>query len=77
MDNEEIRKKFIAKYDEILRFSKTAKIVDRFKNFGIPKGDPRLRKINFKYPNAKRNEPCPCGSGRKFKKCCFGKLDGE
>ena len=19
-----------------------------------------------------RNEPCPCGSGRKFKKCCLG-----
>lgn len=19
-----------------------------------------------------RNDPCPCGSGRKFKKCCFG-----
>jgi hypothetical protein len=19
-----------------------------------------------------RNEPCPCGSGRKFKKCCGG-----
>jgi len=20
-----------------------------------------------------RNEPCPCGSGRKYKKCCYGK----
>jgi SEC-C motif len=20
-----------------------------------------------------RNDPCPCGSGRKFKKCCAGK----
>ncbi len=20
-----------------------------------------------------RNDPCPCGSGRKFKKCCIGK----
>jgi preprotein translocase subunit SecA len=19
---------------------------------------------------ARRNDPCPCGSGRKFKKCC-------
>jgi uncharacterized protein YecA (UPF0149 family) len=19
-----------------------------------------------------RNEPCPCGSGRKYKKCCIG-----
>jgi hypothetical protein len=21
-----------------------------------------------------RNEPCPCGSGRKYKKCCMGRL---
>ena len=23
---------------------------------------------------AKRNAPCPCGSGMKFKKCCLGKV---
>ncbi len=22
-----------------------------------------------------RNEPCPCGSGKKYKKCCMGKKD--
>ena len=22
-----------------------------------------------------RNEPCPCGSGKKYKKCCLGKAD--
>ena len=22
------------------------------------------------YPGVGRNDPCPCGSGRKFKKCC-------
>jgi uncharacterized protein YecA (UPF0149 family) len=22
-------------------------------------------------PRVGRNEPCPCGSGRKFKHCCF------
>lgn len=21
---------------------------------------------------ARRNEPCPCGSGKKFKACCIG-----
>jgi uncharacterized protein YecA (UPF0149 family) len=21
-------------------------------------------------PKVGRNDPCPCGSGRKFKKCC-------
>ncbi len=22
-----------------------------------------------------RNDPCPCGSGKKYKKCCYGKVD--
>jgi uncharacterized protein YecA (UPF0149 family) len=29
----------------------------------------RMRKI----PQPGRNDPCPCGSGRKFKKCCLNK----
>lgn len=24
-------------------------------------------------PRIGRNEPCPCGSGKKFKKCCEGR----
>lgn len=24
-----------------------------------------------------RNDPCPCGSERKFKKCCMEHLDGK
>ncbi|MFB3884169.1 MAG: anaerobic sulfatase maturase [Thermodesulfobacteriota bacterium] len=24
-------------------------------------------------PNPGRNDPCPCGSGRKYKRCCLGK----
>lgn len=24
-----------------------------------------------------RNDTCPCGSGKKFKKCCLGKADAE
>jgi hypothetical protein len=27
------------------------------------------------FRNVGRNDPCPCGSGKKFKKCCIGKLD--
>ena len=26
-------------------------------------------------PKVGRNEPCPCGSGKKFKKCCLNKLN--
>jgi len=24
-------------------------------------------------PKIQRNEPCPCGSGKKYKKCCLGR----
>ncbi len=27
-------------------------------------------------PKVGRNDPCPCGSGRKYKQCCLGKSDG-
>lgn len=28
-------------------------------------------------PKIGRNEPCPCGSGKKFKKCCIENYDRE
>ena len=31
------------------------------------------KSINQINKKVKRNEPCPCGSGKKYKKCC-GKL---
>ncbi|MDP9001490.1 MAG: SEC-C metal-binding domain-containing protein [Myxococcota bacterium] len=27
-------------------------------------------------PKVGPNDPCPCGSGKKFKKCCIDKKDG-
>jgi len=27
----------------------------------------------YKSPTVGRNDPCPCGSGKKYKKCCLGK----
>ena len=32
---------------------------------GLPQQPVRVQKVG-------RNEPCPCGSGKKFKKCCSG-----
>jgi hypothetical protein len=26
---------------------------------------------------AGRNDPCPCGSGKKYKRCCIDKLEQE
>ena len=29
------------------------------------------------YRDVGRNDPCPCGSGKKFKKCCLGKVEAQ
>jgi SEC-C motif-containing protein len=31
---------------------------------------PKPRTIKRETPKVGRNAPCPCGSGKKFKKCC-------
>ena len=36
-------------------------------------GDPKQKPIVNTMPKVGRNEPCPCGSGKKFKQC-HGKL---
>ncbi len=33
-------------------------------------GGPRID-----YSKARRNDPCPCGSGNKFKNCCIDKAE--
>jgi hypothetical protein len=40
---------------------------------GIPDDDPQVAKLTAgqaQRPRAGRNDPCPCGSGAKFKRCC-------
>ena len=32
--------------------------------------DAAVRTVRREMPKVGRNEPCPCGSGKKFKKCC-------
>lgn len=45
-----------------------------FEKHGIPYGYPEVKNIDIrKKKKVGRNEPCPCGSGKKFKKCCIGK----
>lgn len=37
---------------------------------GYARGETLVRQIQVG-----RNDPCPCGSGVKFKKCCIDKVD--
>ena len=35
-----------------------------------PQGEGTVKQIRLEQPKVGRNEPCPCGSGKKYKKCC-------
>jgi len=35
------------------------------------------KKVTLPQHTADRNDPCPCGSGLKYKKCCLAKVEGE
>ncbi len=38
-------------------------------------GKTKTKTIKRSEAKVSRNAPCPCGSGKKFKKCCFEKLE--
>ncbi len=38
--------------------------------------DPQVKRVTT-IPNVGRNDRCPCGSGKKFKKCCLLLKSGE
>lgn len=44
-----------------------------FEKHGIPYEYPKATSTVHKKKKIGRNEPCPCNSGKKFKKCCMGK----
>jgi len=35
-----------------------------------PQGEQVVKQIKLDTPKVGRNDPCPCGSGKKYKKCC-------
>jgi len=35
-----------------------------------PQDQQKVKQIKLEAPKVGRNEPCPCGSGKKYKKCC-------
>ncbi len=41
--------------------------LDSLRSDGTVKGTP----FKKQYTDVGRNDPCPCGSGKKFKKCCM------
>ena len=71
----EYKKEAFALFEELLKKLKQDYIVVlmnlKFVDTSIDKSKEKsISQVNKKI---KRNEPCPCGSGKKYKKCC-GKL---
>ncbi|HYG24873.1 MAG TPA: SEC-C metal-binding domain-containing protein [Verrucomicrobiae bacterium] len=47
--------------------------IGAIRDFGLPFNrafDPPCEMSDCSSEKVGRNEPCPCGSGKKFKKCC-------
>lgn len=41
--------------------------------FGQAKKNKQIKTVVHKTESPGRNDPCPCGSGKKYKKCCYPK----
>lgn len=57
-----------AKHDQVDQFSQTQR--QRAAATAPQQGPQPVKQIVNETPKVGRNEPCPCGSGKKYKKCC-------
>ncbi len=59
--------RFAKRFERVQRDKKRAKEVVSSDDPPVP--DAPIKQAHKSQP-AGRNDPCPCGSGRKYKKCC-------
>lgn len=71
--NSTVRQK--VKSGNVVIWPLTVNLIDKiyFEKHGVPYHHPSLNKKTVKREKPGVNKPCPCGSGKKFKKCCRGK----
>ena len=71
--NSTVRQKI--KSGNVVIWPLTVNLIDKiyFEKHGIPYHHPGLNKKTVKREKPGVNKPCPCGSGKKFKRCCRGK----
>ncbi len=51
--------------------ARQVRVLERaFHDHCAPGGGRRLSPVRNAAPKISRNDPCPCGSGKKYKKCC-------
>ncbi len=66
----------LSRLDTILRETDSALKSGEF-TMGLAGEEIEEKEANplFARKNSMRNKPCPCGSGKKFKKCCWSKFN--
>lgn len=73
-DDEEGSVEFKADYTEKGKRRKHHEVATFKKKDGLwyffDAGAPKIEQFVRTSPKVGRNEPCPCGSGKKYKKCC-------
>ncbi len=47
--------------------------IAKFREFQLFQAQERVAREKILKATTKRNDRCWCGSGRKYKKCCWGK----
>ncbi len=72
---DELLQKFKKRYEDNKIYSSTT-VLYKSKAFSKTLGiiEETEEKPKFDTTNVGRNDPCPCGSGKKFKKCCGANL---
>ena len=68
---ETVRRMFLVQVrpQQELKRQKVAKVIST----GTPDGSVKKQPVRNKEKKVGPNEPCPCGSGKKYKKCCMHK----
>jgi preprotein translocase subunit SecA len=59
-----------ARHDEVNQFAMAER---QRAAAAAPQGETKVKQIKLEQPKVGRNDPCPCGSGKKYKKCCGAK----
>jgi preprotein translocase subunit SecA len=54
-------------HDEVSQFAMTER---QRAAATAPQGERKVKQIRLAQPKVGRNQPCPCGSGKKYKRCC-------
>jgi uncharacterized protein YecA (UPF0149 family) len=57
--------------DRVAEIARAAAAMDDMKYGHLSKKDRNANVVPVRTePKVQRNDPCPCGSGKKYKKCC-------